>query len=318
MTFIASVIAKDGLAIVADSFVTTSEQSISEDRFITYLNAAENKESVDIPTLLSLFEQRPSHTRNYVEKLIQFDKYSAITITGSAHINKKGIIDVIKTISAEMTAIESEYNAKTIDQVLNEFCSKIKAEILEHLTHSHFSPFEFIFSHYNTRDNKPQVFVIKTKFLDRENFDPLDPEIITFADQSHLGTVTDGQDTYVERLIFGTLFTNVIQIKQEVIQKITETLDLSEEQRELITNGIKDFEFLKETVFKDMFGINFRELSLQEAINFAALLLKIVMDIQVYTEKIPTVGGIMRLAYIHKEHGFKWVSGDTLEVPQII
>lgn len=318
MTFIASVIAKDGVAIVADSFVTTSERSISEDRFITHLNASDNKDTIDVPTLISLFERRPSHTRNYVDKLVRFDDFSAITITGAAYINKKEINDVIKAIAAEMTANPAEHYAKDINQVLDEFCQKVKGEILIHLDDNHFSPFEFIFSHYNRKDNKPQVFVIRTKFLDKDSFDPQDPEIITVVDQSHLGIVTDGQDTYVERLIFGTLFTNINQVKQEVIQKVIETLNLQPEQQEQIKGNIEDFEFLKDTVTKDMFCINFRELSLQEAINLSALLLKIVMDIQVYTEKVPTVGGIMRLAYIHKEHGFNWLTGDELEIPQII
>ncbi|MDO3641776.1 hypothetical protein [Mucilaginibacter sp. L3T2-6] len=318
MTFIASVIAKDGVAIVADSFVTTSERSISEDKFLVHLNAAENKEAIGVDTLIGLFERRPSHTRNYVDKLIKFDDFSAITITGSAYINDKEINDVIKAIAAEMTANEAEHNAKEIDQVLSEFCNKIKSEILTHLGQNHFSPFEFIFSHYNRRENKPQVFIIRTKFLEKDNFDENDPDIITVTDQSNLGIVTDGQDTYVDRLIFGTLYTNINQVKREVIDKVVDVLQLDEAQQGIVNTEIQKFEFLQNTVTKDMFSINFRELSLQEAINFAALLLKIVMDIQVYTEKIPTVGGIMRLAYIHKERGFHWVTGNSLEIPKIM
>ena len=48
MTFIASVIAKDGVAIVADSFVTTVEHSLSEDKFIDYLTSATDKKNIKI------------------------------------------------------------------------------------------------------------------------------------------------------------------------------------------------------------------------------------------------------------------------------
>ena len=217
-----------------------------------------------------------------------------------------------------MTANKAEHDAKSIDVILTEFCFKIKSEILAHLIDNNFSSFEFIFSHYNRRENKPQVFVVKTIDIDKDDFDPDNSEIIKYEDQSNLGIVTDGQDTYVDRLIFGTLYTNAIQVKREILAKVISTLKLTKPKQKQISDAILDFEFLRSTVAKDMFSINFRELSLQEAINFAALLLKIVMDIQVYTEKIPTVGGIMRLAYIHKEKGFHWVSGDVLETPKII
>ena len=75
---------------------------------------------------------------------------------------------------------------------------------------------------------------------------------------------------------------------------------------------------MKELIQKDIFYIKFRELSVQEAVDLAALLIKIVMEIQIYTEKIPTVGGLIRLAVITKEKGFEWVSGDKIIVPKFI
>ncbi|HEY0175712.1 MAG TPA: hypothetical protein VGC08_05000, partial [Pedobacter sp.] len=78
MTFIASVIAKEGIAIVADSFGTTMEHSLNEKIFLDYLAEADDKENIPVKDLVSLFEKRPSHTRNYVDKLFKFDEFSAV------------------------------------------------------------------------------------------------------------------------------------------------------------------------------------------------------------------------------------------------
>ncbi|SEB03985.1 hypothetical protein [Pedobacter hartonius] len=130
--------------------------------------------------------------------------------------------------------------------------------------------------------------------------------------------VTDGQNTFVKRLIFGSLVGNVGLVKSEIIKRVVDVLQLDDQNREKITDSINDFECLKQTVLEDMFSIKFRQLSLQEALDLAALFIKIVMDIQVYTEKIPTVGGLIKLAYIHEEKGFNWISGNELVASNII
>ncbi len=78
MTFIASVIAKKGVAIVADSFVTTVEHSIDRNEFVDYLINTNPKKSIPIADIVNLFKQKASHTKNFADKLFQFDDYSAI------------------------------------------------------------------------------------------------------------------------------------------------------------------------------------------------------------------------------------------------
>lgn len=318
MTFIASVIAKEGIAIVADSFGTTMEHSLNENKFLDYLQDAKDKENIPIADLVGLFEKRPSHTRNYIDKLFMFDKYSAITFTGTVYINGKEIKEIVKIISAELQVDTPAYNAKDISEILKEFCEKLKFEIIQHCQTNDFSHTDFIFSHFNVSKNQSQIFLIKIKGIDKDNFDPDDPNLIEVNDQSHLGIVTDGQNNFVERLIFGSLVSTIGTVKSELIKDVVEILELQDEQVEKITDHINNFECLKQTVLDDMFSINFRQLSLQEALDLAALLIKIVMDIQVYTEKIPTVGGLIRLAVIHEERGFEWISGNKLVPSSII
>ncbi|TCD11632.1 hypothetical protein EZ449_05065 [Pedobacter frigidisoli] len=318
MTFIASVIAKEGVAIVADSFGTTLEHSLNEKTFLDYIAEANDKNNIPIQELIELFEKKPSYTRNYVDKLFRFSKYSAITFTGAVYINGKEIKEIVKSISANMDTENDAHNAKELEVVLTEFCSHLKAEVIEHAQTRNLTPTDLIFSNFNLSTNTPQIYVIKISAIDKDNFNPEAEDLITFAEQSHLGIVTDGQNNFVERLIFGSLVEKIGSVKDELIKHVIEVLNLEGEQKDKLVDSIQDFEFLQKTVLDDMFSIKFRQLSLQEALDLAALLIKIVMDIQVYTEKIPTVGGLIRLAVIHEERGFEWISGHKLVPSNII
>lgn len=304
--------------MVADSFVTTIEHSVDEDTFLEYINKAKNKKDIPIQELLELFKIRPSHTRNYVDKLFRFDHDSAVSCSGAAYINGKEIRDLVNAIGAEMQADINVYEAKSIDEKITEFCGKIRDEVLLHLQNNNTSETDFIFSHFNRNQNKPQVFVIKIQKIDKNNFDAADPNLVTQEERTHLKIISDGQDSFVDRLIFGSLYTNIGIIKREFLDYIIKKCKPQKAKREEIISEISDFDFLRNTIREDVFSIKFRELSLQEAVDLAALLIKIVMDIQVYTEKIPTVGGLIRLAVISKDKGFEWISGDKIIPPKLI
>lgn len=320
MTFIASVIAKDGIAIVADSFRTTVTHSLDEEQFVDYLSNRKDKAKTSIPLtdIVRLFEEKASHTRNYVDKLSKFDEDSAVATSGAAYINRKEIKDIVRQIAAEMQADLNAYNAKSIEDKLQEFCDKIKIEVLDHLKNLSMGETDFIFSHYNRTKNEPQVFIIKIKKIDKDKYDPADTTLVTYEERTSLGIITDGQDTFVDRLIFGSLYTNMHRIKKGVLNYIFKKCKPKKTKKDEITKEINHIDFLKDTVTGDVFSIKFRELSLQEAVDLVSLLIKIVMDIQVYTEKIPTVGGVIRLAVISKDKGFEWISGDKIIPPKII
>ncbi|MBF4515802.1 hypothetical protein IRZ71_05585 [Flavobacterium sp. ANB] len=318
MTFIASVIAKDGVAIVADSFVTTLDQSIDRDSFLDYLSKTKNKKSIPIEDIVDLFNKRPSHTRNFADKLFQFDQFSAISTAGSAYINGKEIKDIVKSIAIDIQADEGVYYARDIEDILKDLCSKVRVEVFEHLKNNDFGETDFVFSHFNRGKNKPQVFVIRMRASSKDNYDVADDTIVSYSEKSHLKIITDGQDGFVDRLIFGSLYTNIIDVKDFFIEYIIKKCKPKSTKKAEIISEIEDMSFLENIIKNDVFYIKFRELSLQEAVDLASLLIKIIMDIQVYTEKIPTVGGLIRLAIINKETGFQWISGDKIVPSKII
>ena len=99
MTFIASVIAKEGVAIIADSLVTTSQPVLDYGTFQRYLIDQKknntNGVSLEAKDIARLFKVKPSYTKDYEDKLYMYDKFTAITTAGSASINNKRIKKLI-------------------------------------------------------------------------------------------------------------------------------------------------------------------------------------------------------------------------------
>ncbi len=58
--------------------------------------------------------------------------------------------------------------------------------------------------------------------------------------------------------------------------------------------------------------VKLRELSLQQSVDLACLLMRIERDIQKYTENIPTVGGNVKVAIID-DKGFRFLAGHELK-----
>src|SRR5690242_13982543 len=98
MTFIASVVAKKGVALIADSLVTTSRWVMEVDDFLRYAESKGKDDgtiALDHDELIQLFKSKPSHTKNFEEKLFRYDGYTAVSTAGSAEINGKRIGDLI-------------------------------------------------------------------------------------------------------------------------------------------------------------------------------------------------------------------------------
>jgi hypothetical protein len=87
MTFIASVVARDGVAIIADSLVTTVRPVLDLGDFLAFVERkASNRDDaqIDVAELYDLFENRASHTRDFEDKIFQYDSHTAITTAGNA------------------------------------------------------------------------------------------------------------------------------------------------------------------------------------------------------------------------------------------
>ena len=124
MTFIASVVARDGVAIIADSLVTASRHVIDLEDFLEYVeskNLDGDEIQLDVTELYDLFESQDSYTRDFEEKIFEYDAFTALTTAGNAQINEMRIRQLV----AKKKAINQEnqdFSNWTIQEKVNDFC----------------------------------------------------------------------------------------------------------------------------------------------------------------------------------------------------
>src|SRR6185312_7439478 len=292
MTFIASVIAKKGVAIIADSLVTSMERIIDYDTFLNFFTEKAKvtpvgEIKIEPAEIVSLFESKPSHTKDYEEKLFQYDSYTAITTAGAASINGKKIEYIIKAL-IDKNKKDKGYSRKKIETKVKEF--------VEHL-------------------NK-QTIIYKVDIIPCSKTDVKDDSFncVSFKKMDgYYRVVCDGQNRISERILFGEV-DFFIDITPKIIKKVIEKLKIPEKDIPLdfIQNFMHDAKSFLPIQFWDDMKINrLADLSLQQAVDLASLLMKIEIRFQKYTENIPTVGGVIKLAIINKE-GFKFISGNEI------
>lgn len=321
MTFIASVIARDGVAIVVDSFTTTMERTMKFEDFEKYLDESDEGE-IDLKELLRLFEEKPSYTRDYAEKLTRYDKYTAITSAGHAQINGVLVKDLMVRASKKFQKLPG-YTKQTIEEKIDDLVKELEVDIRKHIKKAGvIDTCEFIVSHYNKKDSRAQVFKIVVKPTTNDELKDTKREFIKVKDESTFGVVASGQDRIIDRMLFGSLYRTAPRLTRKVAGAIFKEMKCRKATRtrvidSLFPDSTDDFVLIKD-VRSDLNMVSVRELRLQEALNFAALLMRIVRDIQVYTQNTPTVGGLIKLAVISKEEGYTDIQGHEILAPEIV
>jgi len=322
MTFIASVIAKDGVALIADSFATTIVPSIQISEFLNYLKEKaerENDEKIKLTPeeIIDLFKLRPSHTKDFEEKLFEFDKYTAITTAGTSTVNDKKIQTVIEEVKAQSRK-DKHYNKKNINTKIDIFRKYLENQINEHLTKkSSIKPTKFIVTHFIKAKNKTKIFKI---YVNSATSDDLKNEGFEFVSVIEANdwekVVCDGQNRISEKILFGGM-DDIYELVPRIVLRIFEDFNIKIEQKEIndyINKIRKDKKIISPNLFEEMKIFKLSELSLQQAVDLANLLMKIEIDFQTYTENISTVGGVIKIAIIDK-NGFRYISGHEIIKP---
>lgn len=325
MTFIASVIAKDGVAVIADSLMTTSEPIITGKSFIEYSEKIKNTPPPNPTTMLTdmgkLFKIKKSYTKDYEEKLIEYDKYTCITFTGMASINGTKVSELLYRIIDENKKNRS-YRNKSILSKVKEFKEKIESFARKHIEEKQsISDVTFIITHYDRKNKKSDIFKVDINSADNSVLSS-GIEFVIYRQANPWETVvTDGQNRICDRILMGHLST-LTDVSRYIAPLIADnlanelTIDKKLITQELITRVI-NFEKLPDEIFKDVKMLGLVQLSLQQATDLAALLMRIEMDFQKYTEDIPSVGGVIKLATINKD-GIEYHSGKKIITPSNI
>lgn len=325
MTFIASVIAKKGVAIIADSLVTTSNRVIEYNKFLGYFKQKVsqndiNEIKIDPNEILQLFERKPTHTKDFEEKLFEYDDYTAITTAGSAIINKKRIATIINEIILKNKK-DKGYKSKKIETKVKEFCQYINHEVIEHINkYDEISNTTFILTHFIK--SKEETVIFKIEILPSSKNDITDKKnncINYKRTEDIFRIVCDGQNRISERILFGEV-DFFVYITPKIIEKAIKMLNIPQNSipNDFLDKFMEDAKVILPNQFYDDMKIHkLADLSLQQAVDLAALLMKIEINFQKYTENIPTVGGVIKLAVIDKK-GFRFISGNDIIKPENI
>lgn len=321
MTFIATVIAKNGAAVIADSIVTSTQPVIEYNEFIRFFEkkSAEAKNSpvvMDPKDIISLFQTKPHHTKNYEEKLFQYDKYTAITTAGAATINDKRIIDLIEEIK-QKNKKDKGYTQKKIETKIKDFSAYLTEEVKKHLKDkSSIRPTTFIFTNFSQNTSKTTVFKVEVLSSSQKDLQVSGYVFVSYnMTNEYEKVVCDGQNGISEKILFGDILT-VYNMIPRIAKKVALDFGIDEQKvsESYINKLRKDKDIVPPSLFSEMKIFKLGELSLQQAVDLANLLMKVEIDFQNYTEDIPTVGGVIKLAIIDKK-GFRFIAGHEITKP---
>ncbi len=314
MTFIASVIAKKGVAIIADSLVTMSRPVMEADDFRHYVQSKTSPDGkvtqLNPDDLLKLFHKKPSHTKDYEEKLFQYDKYTAITVAGRAVINNRRIGEVIHEISDKLR--KARMLNKPIANKIIDFCSELEVIAKSHLAKYKFIGLTtFIVTHYDKRAEKTSIFRVNINNASEANLQNPSFKLVEFSESFAIeNVVCDGQNGISERILLGGIDV-ILATAEKLIDRIDTDygLKLKPTYKKQLTDEIFQ-QFQSELKIAKLKG-----LSLQQAVDLAYLLMKIEIDFQKYTEDMPTVGGVIKIAVIDSE-GVRFIAGKEIIDPR--
>lgn len=318
MTFIASVVARDGVAVIADSLVTSSRPVIELNDFMKFVSDKTNGEDqikIEVDELYTLFRSKDSHTKDYEEKLFQYDKYTAITTAGNAIINEKRIREIIEN-KVSKNETNKKYNNWSFDEKVRDFCTYIEHELKEHLRNEYrVGRTVFILTHFDKVNKKTIIYKVETNESKMDDLEKSDFQLVNKPNLESFKVVCDGQNRISENILYGGIG-NMVSIVNETVKKIKKDFGITDEQisADYISKTTEEFVPL---INEDIHITKLSELSLQQALDLASLLMKIEIDFQKYTTNIPTVGGVIKMAVINKD-GFKFVSGNEIIKPKMM
>lgn len=321
MTFIASVIAKKGVALIADSMVTHQMPILEYDRFISYLqhqpkNAA-GEASINTADIQNLFELQPAFTKDYEEKLFRVNKFIGMTTTGIAYINNKNISDIMEGFRGYQMDIEID-TVPFIER-LNQFSAYLNIQIKEHLHNRPVIGFcSFIATHYDPAAHKTTIYKVIINEASAQSLADVNYNFVTLTQEEDWAKVVcDGQNKISENVLYGsgkTFFKNFPLIVQDILQRLN--LPPGTVPANFINDLIAD-PFYSPMFYGDIEITNLSDLSVQQAVDLASLLMRLEVDFQKYTKTMPTVGGLIKLAVID-ENGFRFILGHEIEPPKHI
>jgi len=167
---------------------------------------------------------------------------------------------------------------------------------------------EFILGGYDKRRPIPKIMRIK---LPRR-------EIGETLNRGKFGIVFGGQMKEIQRIVFGTDWSNKLKTKRrhiELLRKYRDKINnflkqekVSVQIPELTMEEIQELDMFSDKWDLDGFNANWGDLSEQNAIECVDFFVNIMIKSQQFSYGMPTVGGEVHIALVTKTDGFRFIS----------
>jgi hypothetical protein len=320
MTFIASVVAKKGVAIIADSLVTSQMPILNYNDFYNYLNhQAKKNEKGEIllnPEEVSrLFNQQPVFTKDFEEKLIKLNQFTALTTTGAAYINDTSISDLIEQFKELVPEVNDLYT--TLERIIELLTTFINGHVVAHINKYHrMNYFVCILTHYQKTTHKTLIYRLVVSDVDRKFLEDHHHDYVTLSQElDWVKVVCDGQNKISDNILYG-LGKQLYYMIPDIMTNIFRIAGIHDKEiNDDLVNKVIDDPYFKDMFAMDAELLNLTDLSIQQAVDLASLLMRLEVDFQRYTKNIPTVGGQIKLAIID-ENGFQFIAGNKIIAPK--
>jgi len=279
MTFIASVIAKNGVALVSDSLIMSTNPLFAYGRFKHFFNSGGrehlvylNQKTANFP--IEPIEQPISTMAESEAKLFCIDRFTGLSFCGNAVLNGIPVPALVQAFvdGWHSNAPLAEYS---IENLVYDFASFIKKHANHHLQEwKRIFPTAFLLTHFSPNAYETTVWHVVVKQIDSVFSEDLARAMVDVLQLPKWKVVCDGNTPVCNRLLFGQT-------------------DAKQRQPSMPVEGLKEME-------------------LAEAVDFARLLLSTEMEFEHFFGKVKTIGGKMQLAVIDG-NGFRFLAGHAPE-----
>jgi hypothetical protein len=311
MSFIASVSAGKGFAMIADS-LEIPELPLPEFSFFSqYVHPSYCQESEeDILHPLNHWSSSPlqhagterSCREDHAEKLFQIDTFSAIAAARILSINEKGLSDLLTEFKEGWR--DQDDSALGFAAKLNGFCDFINREIKSHLKNYGYLNGNLLFiAHYDVHTMSTNTFRIRIRDRHYESHRYMD-NFLLFRHKS--SKISMHGSTPVSKALRPGLESAYLRDVYRLVRNIVRKIHSPHNRipGEFIDSLQHDrlYQFL---FSKDCKKIDIADLSIQQAIDLASMLIRLEMDYFRFTKAEPEVGGVISLAIVDEE-GFRF------------
>ncbi|MBC8525972.1 MAG: hypothetical protein ISS28_07350 [Candidatus Cloacimonetes bacterium] len=318
MTSLVALATKDALVLGCDSLGTSTKPLLDPFDLLEFFDSdfklKKNKNGKPMLKGFSdIWNKRqdiPYSHMTHVSKLFSLSPLEmGVMTTGIASIGDRTVKSLIEEFKSKEPACQDKpkpknYTVKGIaKKILTHFSQYLESKYPDEKERPEL---EFILGGYNKQSPIPKIVRIKL---------PEDEVQDTIKDW---GIVFGGQMKEIQRIVFGTDWSNTLKIKRrhiELLRKYRDKINnflkpkkVSVQIPELTMEEIQELDMFSDKWDLDGFNANWGDLSEQNTIECVDFFVNIMIKSQQFSYGMPTVGGEVHIALITKTDGFRFIS----------